>query len=195
MIGRANGVGPKLAARIANELQGKLGVAGLGGARARAARRSRRRRPLRARQPRLQARRSQRRRQCRAGRARRRRDARRAGPARAEESGEMTARTASCRCGQLTRHRRPAIPCAFRSATASTARSGRAAPSPSQARWPSRAGADRGSVEDLRHGRRQRQPRDFPLLPRLRVDVHYEIDGKFDDQVAIPLGAFDDPMS
>ncbi len=29
MIGRANGVGPKLAARIANELQGKLGVVGL----------------------------------------------------------------------------------------------------------------------------------------------------------------------
>ena len=32
MIGRANGVGPKLAARIANELQGKLGGSGLGGA-------------------------------------------------------------------------------------------------------------------------------------------------------------------
>lgn len=32
MIGRANGVGPKLAARIANELQGKLGVAVVGGA-------------------------------------------------------------------------------------------------------------------------------------------------------------------
>lgn len=31
MIGRANGVGPKLAARIANELQGKLGLVGLGG--------------------------------------------------------------------------------------------------------------------------------------------------------------------
>jgi len=31
MIGRANGVGPKLAARIANELQGKLGVASIGG--------------------------------------------------------------------------------------------------------------------------------------------------------------------
>jgi Holliday junction DNA helicase RuvA len=30
MIGRANGVGPKLAARIANELQGKLGTAALG---------------------------------------------------------------------------------------------------------------------------------------------------------------------
>jgi Holliday junction DNA helicase RuvA len=32
MIGRANGVGPKLAARIANELQGKLGVVSIGGA-------------------------------------------------------------------------------------------------------------------------------------------------------------------
>ena len=31
MIGRANGVGPKLAARIANELQGKLSAPGLGG--------------------------------------------------------------------------------------------------------------------------------------------------------------------
>ena len=31
MIGRASGVGPKLAARIANELKGKLGVTGLGG--------------------------------------------------------------------------------------------------------------------------------------------------------------------
>src|SRR5512141_2949743 len=31
LIGRANGVGPKLAARIANERQGKLGVVGLGG--------------------------------------------------------------------------------------------------------------------------------------------------------------------
>ena len=32
MIGRANGVWPKLAARIANELQGKLGVSSIGGA-------------------------------------------------------------------------------------------------------------------------------------------------------------------
>ena len=31
MIGRASGVGPKLAARIANELQGKLGAPGLAG--------------------------------------------------------------------------------------------------------------------------------------------------------------------
>ena len=32
MIGRASGVGPKLAMRIANELQGKLGITGLTGA-------------------------------------------------------------------------------------------------------------------------------------------------------------------
>src|SRR5256885_912779 len=32
MIGRANGVGPKLAARTAKELQGKLGIVALGGA-------------------------------------------------------------------------------------------------------------------------------------------------------------------
>ena len=32
MIGRASGVGPKLAARVANELKGKLGVVALGGA-------------------------------------------------------------------------------------------------------------------------------------------------------------------
>jgi Holliday junction DNA helicase RuvA len=31
MIGRANGVGPKLAARMANELQGKLGAPAIGG--------------------------------------------------------------------------------------------------------------------------------------------------------------------
>jgi Holliday junction DNA helicase RuvA len=38
LISRANGVGPKLAARIANELQGKLGVTGLGGGSAHAPR-------------------------------------------------------------------------------------------------------------------------------------------------------------
>ena len=37
MIGRANGVGPKLAARIANELQGKLGAPALAAARRRRA--------------------------------------------------------------------------------------------------------------------------------------------------------------
>ncbi len=38
MIGRANGVGPKLAQRITNELAGKLGISGLGAALAPSAR-------------------------------------------------------------------------------------------------------------------------------------------------------------
>ena len=94
LISRANGVGPKLAARIANELQGKLGAPALAGAvgAPAASRRSRRRRPLRPRQPRLQARRSQRRRQRRPRRARPRRHPRRAGAGRAEEGGEVTVR-------------------------------------------------------------------------------------------------------
>ena len=103
MVARANGVGPKLAMRIVNELAGKLGSPALAGAAGcpRPARRPRRRRPLRPRQPRLQARRSQ-----RGGRggqrgARRRREPRCAGPAGAEEGGEVTTHTASCRCGQL----------------------------------------------------------------------------------------------
>jgi hypothetical protein len=33
----------------------------------------------------------------------------------------------------------------------------------------------------------------FHFCPDCGSDVHYEVDGKFDDLVAIPLGAFDDP--
>ena len=88
MIGRANGVGPKLAARIANELQGKLGVVPPG-ASAHAARRRGRRCALRACQPRFQAGRGQRRRQRRPGRARRRCHARCAGAAGAQEGGTL----------------------------------------------------------------------------------------------------------
>ncbi len=64
MVSRANGVGPKLAQRIVNELAGKLGIArpGRRDRRLGSARRSGSGRPLRPRQPRLQARRSQRRR-------------------------------------------------------------------------------------------------------------------------------------
>ena len=39
----------------------------------------------------------------------------------------------------------------------------------------------------------------FHFCPECGSDVHYEIDGKFDDKfndlIAIPLGAFDDPYS
>jgi hypothetical protein len=33
----------------------------------------------------------------------------------------------------------------------------------------------------------------FHFCPACGSDVHYQIDGKFDGLVAIPLGAFDDP--
>ena len=33
----------------------------------------------------------------------------------------------------------------------------------------------------------------FHFCPDCGSDVYYENNGKFDDQVAIPLGAFDDP--
>ena len=35
----------------------------------------------------------------------------------------------------------------------------------------------------------------FHFCPHCGSDVHYEIDGKFDGLVAIPVGAFDDPCS
>ena len=89
MIGRANGVGPKLAARIANELQGKLGAPASAGSVAHAARGAAAGRPVGARQSRLQARRRQRRRQCRPGRTWAGRDARRTGTAGAQESRAM----------------------------------------------------------------------------------------------------------
>ena len=102
MIGRANGVGPKLAARIANELQGKLGVAGLGGAapapRAGAAADALSALANLGFKP-AEASAAVNAAQDELGAGRR---PRRAGPARAEEGGEVTTRTASCRCGQLT---------------------------------------------------------------------------------------------
>ena len=33
----------------------------------------------------------------------------------------------------------------------------------------------------------------FHFCPQCGSDVHYEINGKFDGLIAIPLGAFDDP--
>ena len=121
MVARANGVGPKLAQRIVNELAGKLGspaLAGTAGAR-RAARRRRRRRPLGPRQSRLQAGRGQ----CGGGRGRRagrRRNPRRAGPAGAEEGREMIIARLQCqgRVGKTTL----AVNLAWASATLSSRR-------------------------------------------------------------------------
>ena len=108
----------------------------------------------------------------------------------------MTTRTASCRCGQLraTASGEPVrvsvchcLNCKKRSGSAFAV----------QARWPkAQVQIDGGSktfVKVADSGNRAT----FHFCPECGSDVYYEIDGKFDDKfndlVAIPVGAFDDP--
>ena len=104
----------------------------------------------------------------------------------------MTTRTASCRCGQLraTVTSEPVrvsvchcLDCKKRSGSAFAV----------QARWPAEQvrieGKPKSWVNTADSGNRIT----FHFCPECGSDVHYEIDGKFDGLVAIPLGAFDDP--
>ena len=110
----------------------------------------------------------------------------------------MTERTASCRCGRLraTVTGEPVrvsvchcLNCKKRSGSAFAV----------QARWPKAQveieGRSKTFVKVADSGNRAT----FHFCPECGSDVHYEIDGKFDDKfnglVAIPLGAFDDPCS
>lgn len=109
----------------------------------------------------------------------------------------MTGRTASCRCGQLRASvtGEPVrvsvchcLNCKKRSGSAFAV----------QARWPkaqvSIDGQSKTFVKVADSGNRAT----FHFCPDCGSDVYYEIDGKFDDKfnelVAIPLGAFDDPF-
>ena len=105
----------------------------------------------------------------------------------------MTARTASCRCGQIraTATGDPArvsvchcLDCKKRSGSAFAV----------QARWPAELveieGRSKSWVNIAGSGNRIT----FHFCPECGSDVHYEIEGKFDGFVAIPLGAFDDPF-
>ena len=109
----------------------------------------------------------------------------------------MTARTASCRCGQLraTITGDPVrvsvchcLNCKKRSGSAFAV----------QARWPKRQvsidGVSKTFVKVSDSGNRAT----FHFCPDCGSDVYYEIDGKFDDKfndlIAVPLGAFDDPF-
>ena len=105
----------------------------------------------------------------------------------------MTSRAASCRCGQLraTVTGEPVrvsvchcLNCKKRSGSAFAA----------QARWPREQvkieGASKTFVKAGDSGNRAT----FHFCPECGSDVYYEIDGKFDDLIAIPLGAFDDPF-
>jgi len=109
----------------------------------------------------------------------------------------MTAHTASCRCGQL-RVRVSGDPvrvsvchclnCKKRSGSAFAV----------QARWPSAQvkidGQSKTFVKVADSGNRAT----FHFCPECGSDVYYEIDGKFDDKfndlIAVPLGALDDPF-
>ena len=104
----------------------------------------------------------------------------------------MTARIASCRCGQLkaTVTGEPVRVsvchchnCKKRSGSAFAV----------QARWPAEQvmieGRSGSFVKVADSGNRAT----FHFCPECGSDVHYDINGKFDGLVAIPLGAFDNP--
>ena len=192
MIGRANGVGPKLAARIANELQGKLGVVGLAGgapapragaaADALSALANLGFKPAEASAAVNAA-------QDELGPDAESRRARATG---VEEGGEVITRTASCRCGQLkaTAIGEPVrisvchcLDCKKRSGSAFAV----------QARWPAEQVTIEGSSKSWVNVADSGNRITFDFCPECGSDVHYEIDGKFGGLVAIPLGAFDDP--
>jgi hypothetical protein len=104
----------------------------------------------------------------------------------------MTTRAASCRCGQLraTVTGDPVrvsvchcLNCKKRSGSAFAV----------QARWPKAQvaidGASKTFIKVADSGNRAT----FHFCPECGSDVYYEIDGKFGDLIAIPVGAFDDP--
>ncbi len=105
----------------------------------------------------------------------------------------MTDRTASCRCGQLkaTVTGEPVrvsvchcLNCKKRSGSAFAV----------QARWPVDRvmieGWSKSFVKVADSGNRAT----FHFCPECGSDVHYSNEGVFEDLVAIPLGAFDDPF-
>lgn len=104
----------------------------------------------------------------------------------------MTSRTATCRCGQLKAivtgepvrvsvcH---CLNCKKRSGSAFAA----------QARWPAEQVVIEGRSNSFDKVADSGNRATFHFCPDCGSDVHYEINGKFDGQIAIPLGAFDDP--
>ena len=110
-----------------------------------------------------------------------------------EGAARMTTQhQASCRCGQLRATVTGApvrvsachcLNCKKRSGSAFSA----------QARWPAAQVSIEGQSKSWVVVADSGNPATFHFCPECGSDVHYEIDGKFDGLVAIPLGAFDDP--
>ena len=108
----------------------------------------------------------------------------------------MTSRTAACRCGQLcaTVIGDPVrvsvchcLNCKKRSGSAFAV----------QARWPKVQATIEGQSKTFVKVADSGNRATFHFCPDCGSDVYYEIDGKFDDKfndlIAIPVGAFDDP--
>ena len=104
----------------------------------------------------------------------------------------MSSRTASCRCGQLkaTATGEPVrvsvchcLSCKKRSGSAFSV----------QARWPKEQVTIEGRSKSFEKRADSGNRITYHFCPDCGSDVHYEIDGKFDGLVAIPLGAFEDP--
>jgi hypothetical protein len=104
----------------------------------------------------------------------------------------MTERSASCRCGQLKAavtgepvrvsvcH---CLNCKKRSGSAFAV----------QARWPKEQVRIEGRSMTFAKVADSGNRGTFHFCPDCGSDVYYEIDGKFDGQLASPLGAFEDP--
>jgi hypothetical protein len=104
----------------------------------------------------------------------------------------MTDRTASCRCGQLkvTVTGEPVrvsvchcLNCKKRSGSAFAA----------QARWPSGKVLIEGESRTFVMIADSGNTATFHFCPECGSDVYYVNAGKFDDLVAVPVGAFEDP--
>jgi hypothetical protein len=104
----------------------------------------------------------------------------------------VTSHAASCRCGQLrvTVAGEPVrvsvchcLNCKKRSGSAFAV----------QARWPAEQVTIEGRSNSWDVVADSGNRATFHFCPDCGSDVHYDINGKFDGLVAIPLGAFDDP--
>jgi len=104
----------------------------------------------------------------------------------------VTSHTASCRCGQLraTVTGEPVrvsvchcLNCKKRSGSAFAV----------QERFPAEQVSIEGRSSTHTMTAESGNRATFHFCPECGSDVHYDINGKFDGMVAIPLGAFDDP--
>jgi hypothetical protein len=103
----------------------------------------------------------------------------------------MNTRTASCRCGQFTATATGepvrvsvchCLDCQKRSGSAFAV----------QARWPADQVTIEGRSKSWSHSADSGNRITFHFCPDCGSDVHYEINGKFDGLIAIPVGAFAD---